>query len=113
MSQVAKFLTVVRINCRELKKCQKVPLNALDLKGSSEWNPQEPLCDNFLALTADSNQREVQPSPSNSSADGTKKPHLIEVDSDQRKIFKDVFTEYFCKNVDVKLLNVFVKKTPS
>ena len=36
MSQIAKFLKVVGINCRELKKCQKVPLNDLDLKGSCE-----------------------------------------------------------------------------
>ena len=30
------YKKVIGINCRELKKCQKVPLHDLDLKASSE-----------------------------------------------------------------------------
>ena len=72
------------------------------------------LFDIVLTLTADSNQRAVQPSSSNLSTDGMEKPTAIVINSDQQNTFKvhssTCGTSKMEKTViGLKLLNTFLK----
>ena len=96
MSRITIFLKAAEINCCKSKKSKTVPLQDLDVKGSCVWNPYLPsFFDNFLTLTSDSNQRDIQTSSSNSSTGGREKPNIF------RGVFRtlsNIYDEAFHKN---------------
>ena len=61
MSRITEFLKDGGIKCLKSKKIRNVRLNDADLTGSYGEKPQASFFDNFSILTADSNQRDVQP----------------------------------------------------
>ena len=83
MSRIAKFLKVEGINIRELKKSQKVPLHDFCVSREVVSEPLSFLLLQILAVSPNSNQRDVQQSSPNKTADGIEKPTVIEIDNDQ------------------------------